>query len=59
MPSSVNGIPVENSGSMNAAADGSIAHPGPAAHRARHDEPRHPRELAVGSLAANCAAMDG
>ena len=46
MPSSVSGNPVENSGSTNAAADGSIAQRGPAADARAVAEARHPVEPA-------------
>ena len=52
-------MPVENNGSMNAAADGSIAHRSPAAAAARYaSRGIHVNDL-IGRASANCAAIDG
>jgi len=59
MPNNVSGIPVENNGSMNAAADGSIAHRSPAACAARNDTCGIHVNSRIGFASANCAAIEG
>jgi hypothetical protein len=58
-PSNVNGMPVENSGSTNAAADGNSAQRSPDAHEARHASRGIQVNSRIGRAVANCAAIVG